>query len=44
MLRGHTMNDQTVEERPRQVSDVVGVVIYSMLVLLLLLAWVYVPA
>jgi hypothetical protein len=37
------MTDKVTETR-YSVSDVVAVVIYSVLVLLLMLAWAYVPA
>ena len=41
---GHTMSEQAVEERQTGAWDIVWVVLYSILVLLLMLAWVYVPA
>jgi hypothetical protein len=38
------MSERAVEERQNWASDVVSVVFYSILVLLFVLAWVYVPA
>jgi hypothetical protein len=38
------MNEQVVAEGRHSASDVVGVVLYSILVLLVMLLWVYVPA
>ena len=39
-----TMSEQAVEERRGWASDVMWVVVYSILVLLVMLLWVYVPA
>jgi hypothetical protein len=41
--RGHAMSER-IEERPSRASDIVAMVFYSILVLLLMLLWVYVPA
>jgi hypothetical protein len=38
------MNERVIEERQTRSLDIVWVVLYSILVLLLMLAWVYVPA
>jgi hypothetical protein len=38
------MNERVIEERQTRSLDIVWVVLYSILVLLLTLAWVYVPA
>jgi hypothetical protein len=38
------MSEQVVEERRDWSSDIVGVVVYSILVLLVMLLWVHVPA
>jgi hypothetical protein len=38
------MSEQVVEERQRCASDIVWVVLYSIVVLLVMLLWVYVPA
>jgi hypothetical protein len=38
------MNEQAVEERRGWASDIAWVVLYSILVLLVMLLWVYVPA
>ena len=38
------MSERAVEERRSWSSDIVWVVFYSILVLLLMLLWVYVPA
>ena len=38
------MSERAVEERQGWASDIVWVVLYSILVLLLMLFWVYVPA
>ena len=38
------MNEQILEERRHSASDIVGVVFYSIVVLLVMLLWVYVPA
>jgi hypothetical protein len=38
------MSEQAVEERRSWASDIVWVVFYSILVLLVMLLWVYVPA
>jgi hypothetical protein len=38
------MSERTVEERRGWASDIVWVVVYSILVLLVMLLWVYVPA
>jgi hypothetical protein len=39
------MNEQVVAESRRSASDIVGVVLYySIVVLLVMLLWVYVPA
>jgi len=38
------MSEQAVEERRRWASDIVWVVAYSILVLLVMLLWIYVPA
>jgi hypothetical protein len=35
---------ERVGERQSRASDIVGMVLYSILVLLLMLLWVYVPA
>ena len=40
---GHVMSEQAIERR-RRVSNIVGVASYSILVLLIMLAWTYVPA
>ncbi len=40
---GHTMSER-IEERQSWASDIVWVLFYSILVLLLMLLWVYVPA
>jgi hypothetical protein len=40
---GHAMSEQAIERR-RLVSDIIGVASYSILVLLIMLAWTYVPA
>jgi len=37
------MNEQILAERRRSASDIVGVVFYSIVVLLVMLLWVYVP-
>jgi hypothetical protein len=37
------MGERAAEDRHRA-SDIVGVVFYSLLLLLLILSWVYVPA
>jgi hypothetical protein len=42
--RGPTMSERTVEDGRSWTSDVLGVVFYSVLVLLLMLLWTYVPA
>jgi len=39
-----TMSEQTIEERRGWASDIVWVVLYSMLILLVMLLWVDVPA
>src|SRR5215813_4189325 len=41
---GPAMSEQAVEERRRRASDIVWVVAYSILVLLVMLLWIYVPA
>src|SRR5262249_61779045 len=41
---GPAMSEQAVEERRRWASDIVWVVAYSILVLLVMLLWIYVPA
>jgi|SoiMethySBSTD1v2_1073268.scaffolds.fasta_scaffold5244660_2 hypothetical protein len=41
--QGHAMSEQAIERQGR-VSDIVGVASYSILVLLIMLAWTYVPA
>ena len=41
---GPAMSEQAVEERRRSASDIVWVVAYSILVLLVMLLWVYIPA
>ena len=38
------MSEQTIEERRGWASDIVWVVLYSMLILLVMLLWVDVPA
>jgi hypothetical protein len=38
------MSERAIEERQNRASDIVGVVFYSILVLLAMLLWVYVPA
>jgi len=38
------MSEQATEERLGWASDIVWVVLYSILVLLIMLLWVYVPA
>jgi hypothetical protein len=38
------MSEQTVEERRGWATDIVWVVLYSILVLLVMFLWVYVPA
>jgi uncharacterized integral membrane protein len=38
------MSEQAIEERRGWASDIVWVVVYSILVLLVMLLWVYVPA
>lgn len=38
------MSEWTAEDRQCRASDILGVVFYSVLVLLLTLSWVYVPA
>ena len=38
------MSEQAIEERWGWASDIVWVVVYSILVLLVMLLWVYVPA
>jgi hypothetical protein len=38
------MNEQVVAERRHSASDIVGVVLYSIVVLLVMLLWVYIPA
>ena len=38
------MNKQVLAERRHSASDTVGVVLYSIAVLLVMLLWVYVPA
>jgi len=38
------MSEQAVEERWGWASEIVWVVLYSILVLLVMLLWVYVPA
>ena len=38
------MSERAVEERRSWASDVMWVVVYSILVLLVMLLWVYVPA
>jgi hypothetical protein len=43
LQEGHAMSEQ-IEERPSRASDIVGMVVYSILVPLLLLMWVYIPA
>jgi hypothetical protein len=42
--QGDPLSEQVVEERRGWASDIVWVVLYSMLVLLVMLLWVYVPA
>src|SRR5262249_48084458 len=42
--RRSAMNEQVVAERRHSASDIVGVVLYSIVVLLVMLLWVYVPA
>ena len=43
-LRRSAMNEQVVAERRHSASDIVEVVLYSIVVLLVMLLWVYVPA
>ena len=43
-LRRSAMNEQVVAERRHSASDIVGVVLCSIVVLLVMLLWVYVPA
>jgi hypothetical protein len=38
------MSEQAVEERRGWASHIVSVVVYSILVILVMLLWVYVPA
>jgi hypothetical protein len=38
------MSEQAVEERRGWASDIVWVLMYSILVILVMLLWVYVPA
>ena len=38
------MSEPAIEDRQSRASDIVWVVFYSILVLLLMLLWVYVPA
>jgi len=38
------MNEQVAAERRHSASEIVGVVLYSIVVLLVMLLWVYVPA
>jgi hypothetical protein len=38
------MKEQILAERRHSASDIVGVVLYSIVVLLVMLLWVYVPA
>jgi len=38
------MNEQVVAERRHSASDIGGVVLYSIVVLLVMLLWEYVPA
>ena len=38
------MSDCAVEDRQNRASDIVELAFYSLLVLLLMLLWVYVPA
>ncbi|HET7253713.1 MAG TPA: hypothetical protein VFJ46_08110 [Xanthobacteraceae bacterium] len=40
----HTMSERAAENRKSGAADIVGVVFYSVLALLLTLAWMYVPA
>jgi hypothetical protein len=42
--RRTSMSEQAIEERRGWASDIVWVVVYSILVLLVMLLWVYVPA
>ena len=42
--RRSTMSEQAVEERRGWASDIVWVLLYSIVVLLVMLLWVYVPA
>jgi hypothetical protein len=42
--RDSTMNAQTVQDRRGRAPDIGGMVLYSVLVLLVTLLWVYVPA
>jgi hypothetical protein len=39
-----TMSEQTAEERRGWASDIVWVVRYSIMVLVVMIVWVYVPA
>src|SRR5262249_6019425 len=43
-LRRSALNEQVVAERRHSASDIVEVVLYSIVVLLVMLLWVYVPA
>jgi hypothetical protein len=43
LREGHVMSER-VDERRSRASDIVGVAFYSILVLLLMLLWAYVPA
>ena len=42
--RGHTMSERAIQESRSWTSDLVAVVLYSVVVVLLLLSWVYIPA
>ena len=43
-LRRSAMNEQVAAERRHSAPDIVGVVPYSIVVLLVMLLWVYIPA
>ena len=43
-LRRPTMSEQAAEERRGWASDMVWVVVYSILMLVVMLLWAYVPA
>ena len=41
---GHTMSERAIQENRSWTSDLVAVALYSVVVVLLLLSWVYIPA